>query len=865
MNDIIIGRDAADREKYGDKGVIYLGKHYIRMGRTTSLSNKVFLDVTKSHVVFVCGKRGGGKCLTGDSEVLLEDGTLKRIDALTSDHFKVLSLGKDLKMHLSSKTGFYQREVETTYRIALRSGKNLRLTPEHPLFTLNGWMPAEKLSIGSRIAVPRRIPVFGDDDLPEEKVKLIAYLLSEGQIGPKFLLFSNKDGKINEDFVLSIKQFDPSLGLKTHGDAAYRVICSNKRSVVKPGIRDRKGRFAGGHEVDSNNPLRNWLRDLRLWGLKSNNKFIPEEIFKLPEHKLSIFLNRMFSCDGSIYLNYGWNISYSSVSEQMCRQVQHLLLRFGVVSKLRVKSTKSKLGKSYELVIKGEFVKIYLEKIGFYGEKEARQKEALKTAISIKRNSNIDTIPKELWNNYSPDNWASMGRFFGYKHPKAMRESARYSVSRQKLLQIAKYEENESLLLLAESDIFWDEIVLMEKIDEKVKVYDFTVPGKHNFVANDVIVHNSYTLGVIAEGVADLPPEVKQNISVILLDTMGVFWTMKFQNKQDKALLEEWNLEGKPLDVKIFTPTGYHDDYKDKGIPTDYPFSIKPSELSGSDWNTTFGVSQDDPVGVLIERTIHELQEKGKDYSMKDIIKKLDEDKETEKNTISAAKNRFGNADKWGLFSEKGTSIDKLAMPGQVTVLDVSCYATMPGSWNIKNLVVGLISQKLFIQRMIARKEEEYLEVHKSANPYGDEDIKKQEFPLVWLVLDEAHEFLPVDEKTLATDPLITILREGRQPGVSLILATQQPGKIHTDVMTQSDTVIAHRITAKMDTEALGTLMQSYMRKGLVAELDALPREKGAAIIFDDTNERMYPMRVRPRFTWHGGGAPSAIHDKKKS
>jgi uncharacterized protein len=81
--------------------------------------------------------------------------------------------------------------------------------------------------------------------------------------------------------------------------------------------------------------------------------------------------------------------------------------------------------------------------------------------------------------------------------------------------------------------------------------------------------------------------------------------------------------------------------------------------------------------------------------------------------------------------------------------------------------------------------------------------------------------------------------------------------------MTQSDTVIAHRITAKIDTEALGTLMQSYMRQGLVAELDALPREKGAAIIFDDTNERMYPMRVRPRFTWHGGSAPSAIHDKK--
>jgi hypothetical protein len=87
---------------------------------------------------------------------------------------------------------------------------------------------------------------------------------------------------------------------------------------------------------------------------------------------------------------------------------------------------------------------------------------------------------------------------------------------------------------------------------------------------------------------------------------------------------------------------------------------------------------------------------------------------------------------------------------------------------------------------------------------------------------------------------------------------------IHTDVMTQSDTVIAHRLTAKMDVEALGLLMQSYMRKGLTAELDVLPRVKGAGIIFDDQNEKMYPMRVRPRFTWHGGEAPTAIREIKR-
>ena len=374
----------------------------------------------------------------------------------------------------------------------------------------------------------------------------------------------------------------------------------------------------------------------------------------------------------------------------------------------------------------------------------------------------------------------------------------------------------------------------------------------------------SYTMGVIAEGISDLPPDVKNNVSVVMLDTMGVYWTMKYPNKRDQLLLEEWGLEPKPLDVVIFTPVGYFRDYKEKGIPTDMPFSIRPVELDGSDWCITFDVEQSSPVGVLIEKAIYEMHEKFKEYGLDDIIANIEARKDAEPQVKNAAINQFSNAKHWGLFDRKGTLITELVKPGQVAVLDVSCYATIPGSWGIKSLVIGLVSQKLFIQRMIARKNEEFQQVNKSVYYFSEEEIQKLDFPMVWLVIDEAHEFLPKDGKTLASDPLITILREGRQPGISLILATQQPGKIHTDVMTQSDTIIAHRITAKLDTEALGALMQSYLRVGLDKYLDDLPRVKGAAIILDDANERMYPMRVRPRFTWHGGAAPTALQEKDK-
>ena len=95
-------------------------------------------------------------------------------------------------------------------------------------------------------------------------------------------------------------------------------------------------------------------------------------------------------------------------------------------------------------------------------------------------------------------------------------------------------------------------------------------------------------------------------------------------------------------------------------------------------------------------------------------------------------------------------------------------------------------------------------------------------------------------------------------------MATQQPGQIHKDVMTQSDLVIAHRLTAKPDIESLNEIMQTYLTKTIKQQIDDLPNLKGSAIILDDNSERIYPIRVRPRFTWHGGEAPTAVKAEVK-
>ncbi len=373
----------------------------------------------------------------------------------------------------------------------------------------------------------------------------------------------------------------------------------------------------------------------------------------------------------------------------------------------------------------------------------------------------------------------------------------------------------------------------------------------------------SYSMGVIAEGIYDLPDEIKNNLAVVMLDTMGIYWTMKYPNTREKELMDEWQVESKGLNVHIFTPIGFYNEYKEKGIPTDFPFSIKTSEISAEEWCMIFNVALTEPIGILIERTINNLKEENFDYDLDDVVKAVHAEDRSEQNIKDAVENRFLVAEKWGLFSKEGTLIEDLVIPGQITVLDVSAYTTTSGAENLRALVIGLVAQKLFLQRMTARKAEEQAAISAEIHFFEEEKEEKKE-PIVWLIIDEAHEFLPNKGKTPATLPLITVIREGRQPGISLVLASQQPGKIHSDVITQADIVIAHRITANIDIQALGNLMQSYMREGLDKQLNLLPTEEGAAIVFDDINEKLYPIRVRPRYTWHGGSAPSALPKLKK-
>src|SRR3989338_6040223 len=314
--EVVIGRSKKDVAKYGLEGTVFLGKQYVKMGQTTSLSNPVYMDVAGAHVVFIVGKRGSGKCLHGDTLIPLSDGRVRKIKDLKDDSNSIFTLNSSFKVISCEKSEFYERKVNKMIRLQLRPGKWLFLTPEHPLLTVKGWVPAEELHLGSRIATPRKIDVFGDKAMRECEVKLLAYLITEGHLSNGFVLFSNIDHLIIEDFKQSIFSFDSGLKVDLHSKAGCYRVSQVQKKMENP-ERDNKGKFLSGPHF-SQSSLRQWLESISLYGHLSHTKFIPDCIFTLPRHQLSLFLNRLFSCDGTIYQKAGhWFVSYCSSSDQL--------------------------------------------------------------------------------------------------------------------------------------------------------------------------------------------------------------------------------------------------------------------------------------------------------------------------------------------------------------------------------------------------------------------------------------------------------------------------------------------------------------------------------------------------------------------
>ncbi len=376
----------------------------------------------------------------------------------------------------------------------------------------------------------------------------------------------------------------------------------------------------------------------------------------------------------------------------------------------------------------------------------------------------------------------------------------------------------------------------------------------------------SYVLGVVAEELA-----IKnKNVGIVVVDPIGVFWSMKHPNKDEKELemLADWEIMPRGLDnIKVFIPVGMKSSVPKSTF--DATFSIQPSLLTAEDWCLTFGMDRFSPVGLLLDKVLEKVRKgfttvdeenpkniRGKEntYSLDDLIYCLDNDNEInggskgyKPESIRALVSRFDAAKSWGIFDESGTPLSLLSRAGQMTILDTSFLDDTVGA-----LVIGIIARRLLSARKLSTRRE-------AAGKFDDnsgEELVEINVPPTWLFIDEAHTLIPGgNQKTPASNAIVEYVKQGRRPGLSLVFATQQPSAIDSKVLSQLDVIMAHKLVFDDDVKAIQkrtpTIIPGmYKKPNFIKTLPV-----GTALTGDrqETTTRAFVMNIRPRMSQHEG------------
>ncbi len=352
----------------------------------------------------------------------------------------------------------------------------------------------------------------------------------------------------------------------------------------------------------------------------------------------------------------------------------------------------------------------------------------------------------------------------------------------------------------------------------------------------------SYTLGVLVEELLS----GGQEIIPILVDPMGVYHTMVQANEAQHDTLFGWGLSARGFPVRLLVPGPpanlYDPDVlralEQRNVQI-VPLRLNPSDLSPDGWCDLFDVDINKPLGIVLFRAAQRLHKQEKLFTIADLIQTVELDGKANDSSKEALLNRLEAALGWQIFSEgEYTPIAELFMPGAVNVLDLSRLE--PGVRGLRNLTVSIVARNLFRARADARLREEF----GLASP----------LPRVWMLLDEAHQFVPKGSATLAKDQLVRWAKEGRQPGLSMVVASQQPSAIDPEVLSQCDIILSHKLTSRDDVLALNSLSQDYMGGELRTYIRKLNRT-GEAVIVNDEAETVQMISIRPRRSAHGGSS----------
>jgi replicative DNA helicase len=181
----------------------------------------------------------------------------------------------------------------------------------------------------------------------------------------------------------------------------------------------------------------------------------------------------------------------------LAQDVQSLLLKLDINARLVRRSQNGKGRDQYHVVVSGKpDLEQFIQTVGAAGQYKQKHLDAIQQYIADSpANTNRDIIPNDIWRMYAVPAMQQQGITTRQLHAKlgnAYCGTALYkqNVSRDRAARLAQVVQSENIGHLAESDVYWDKVILIET-DGEEEVFDLTVPGLHSFVADNIIVHNS--------------------------------------------------------------------------------------------------------------------------------------------------------------------------------------------------------------------------------------------------------------------------------------------------------------------------------------------------------------------------------------
>nr|WP_276278724.1 LAGLIDADG family homing endonuclease [Halomicroarcula sp. SYNS111] len=379
---------------------------------------QLFSGVTKSlpdgsrirgdlHMLLI-GDPGTGKCQKFDSKVALADGTERqigdlvesRLDAPTSiddgvyqqTDFEVQTVDDDGSITTGTATKVWKREApETLYEIRTQSGREVTVTPSHPLFVQSEMSlsarRADQLSEGDFLAVPGQLRGEWDNTLevhhrtvdrhnanslttPEQVTpplaRLMGYVIAEGHINATEssgdVTVTNADEEIIEDVLECVE----SLGLRAtrrphHTNEDVELACCSSVELI------------------------DFFREIEPAMLEpSAEQRVPECLFRATPANKRAFLRAYIDSEGTVSKKER-EIAVGSMSRELLEGVQTLLLTFGITSHFE-----SRQGGSYRLRISGTDFVTFVDQVGFVTE---RKSTASASFYETPQNSNTAIVP----------------------------------------------------------------------------------------------------------------------------------------------------------------------------------------------------------------------------------------------------------------------------------------------------------------------------------------------------------------------------------------------------------------------------------------------------------------------------------------